>query len=324
MIKQSQHGLRCPSSCLCLVSCQFPCLQRSKHLPLTLRSVRLLPPVSQRGWTMEANRYLASEAGGVLNKRYASCNMASLVPAISDFRDERRELWIFLCYQKLFGFVFAKSPPPDTGTKCLGRGGRALQRRITLQGEPVAPGLPLADQKSSLKRTKYPFYITTMETSTSSHAGRLNNKVPIVTGSLSGISHAITRTYIHEGAKVVYADITPRTRYKIDHDITATALEILKQEGGKNRSITVKADESIGKDVQAFVKKTVNHFTCRSRHIWYFRVPLRRLRDAMPDVSSSPSPALFPILFLSHNHNHSFIHSFIQPSYPPISCMHLL
>ena len=94
----------------------------------------------------------------------------------------------------------------------------------------------------------------------SSPPGRLSNKVAIVTGSSSGIGRAIALAYIREGAKVVCADITPNARHGIDHETTATTLEVLHKEGGKDRSIAVEIDVSVGKDVQALIEKTVERF----------------------------------------------------------------
>ena len=99
-----------------------------------------------------------------------------------------------------------------------------------------------------------------MASSTSPILGRLSDKVAIVTGSSSGIGRAIAVAYLREGAKVVCADVTPSARHEIDEETTATTLEILQREGGKDRSIFIRADVSNAEDMQALVEHTVRHF----------------------------------------------------------------
>ena len=65
---------------------------------------------------------------------------------------------------------------------------------------------------------------------------------------------------MREGAKVVCADITPGVRHEVDHEATATTFDVLQQEGGEDRSISVEADMSGSKDVQALVEKAVQRF----------------------------------------------------------------
>ena len=89
---------------------------------------------------------------------------------------------------------------------------------------------------------------------------RLSDKVAVITGSSSGIGRAVARAYIREGAKAVCADITPTARREIDDETTATTLEVLQREGGKDRAIFVKADMGSGKDVEALVEQAVRHF----------------------------------------------------------------
>ena len=94
----------------------------------------------------------------------------------------------------------------------------------------------------------------------SSNVGRLKDKVAIVTGSSSGFGRAIARAYMREGAKVVCADLTPNARPEVSHETTATTLELLQQEGGKERSIAVKADASKASEVEAAVQQAVKQF----------------------------------------------------------------
>lgn len=63
-----------------------------------------------------------------------------------------------------------------------------------------------------------------------------------------------------KGAKVVCADITPTARPEINDETTTTTLEMLQREGGKDRSIFVKADMGSGKDVEALVEQAIRHF----------------------------------------------------------------
>jgi len=55
---------------------------------------------------------------------------------------------------------------------------------------------------------------------------RLNNKVAIVTGAASGFGAAIARSYAHEGAKVVIADLNEAGAQAVAAEIGAAALAI--------------------------------------------------------------------------------------------------
>lgn len=91
-------------------------------------------------------------------------------------------------------------------------------------------------------------------------AGRLADKVAIITGSSSGIGRAIALAYVREGAKVVCADITPDARREIHSETTATTLELLQKAGGLDRAIFVKTDVSSGKDMEKSVEEAVKSF----------------------------------------------------------------
>jgi len=93
-----------------------------------------------------------------------------------------------------------------------------------------------------------------MATSTHAPAGRLANKVAIVTGASAGLGRAIARAYIREGTKVGCADLKLKARPQIEAEAVATTLELLQKEGGKDRAIFCKTDVSEGEDVRADVR----------------------------------------------------------------------
>lgn len=78
--------------------------------------------------------------------------------------------------------------------------------------------------KSSFQIEKCLFFDDTMEGSTTSSAGRLNNKAAIVTSSSYGIGRPLHLFLFREGAKVDCADNILRTRL-------ATALKIFQKDG---------------------------------------------------------------------------------------------
>lgn len=79
---------------------------------------------------------------------------------------------------------------------------------------------------------------------------RLKDKVAIVTGSSKGIGEGIARVFHQEGAKVV---VTCRT--------TAAGERMAKELGAdEGKSIYVPADVTKSEDIQALIRKSVEHF----------------------------------------------------------------
>jgi len=76
---------------------------------------------------------------------------------------------------------------------------------------------------------------------------RLNNKVAIVTGAASGFGAAIARSYAHEGAKVVIADLNEAGAQAVAAEIGAAALAI-------------KCDVTRRADIDAAVAATLEKF----------------------------------------------------------------
>ncbi|KAF2109836.1 short-chain dehydrogenase/reductase-like protein [Lophiotrema nucula] len=89
-------------------------------------------------------------------------------------------------------------------------------------------------------------------------AGRLANKVAIITGSASGIGRATALAYAREGARIVCSDIReePRELRKESSDLTTMQeLESIKAD-----FIFQKADTTKSEDVEALVKKAVEKY----------------------------------------------------------------
>ena len=79
----------------------------------------------------------------------------------------------------------------------------------------------------------------------------LKDKVCIVTGSASGIGHAIAKRYLEDGAKVVIADLNLEAAEK-------TAAEF--NEAGRGKAMAVKMDVTDEEQVNAGVAATVERF----------------------------------------------------------------
>ncbi|MEZ5845908.1 MAG: 3-hydroxybutyrate dehydrogenase [Geminicoccaceae bacterium] len=79
----------------------------------------------------------------------------------------------------------------------------------------------------------------------------LKDKVCIVTGSASGIGHAIAKRYLEDGAKVVIADLNLEAAEK-------TAAEF--NEAGRGEAMAVKMDVTDEEQVNAGVAATVERF----------------------------------------------------------------
>ncbi|MCB2009129.1 MAG: SDR family NAD(P)-dependent oxidoreductase, partial [Geminicoccaceae bacterium] len=79
----------------------------------------------------------------------------------------------------------------------------------------------------------------------------LKDKVCIVTGSASGIGHAIAKRYLEDGAKVVIADLNLEAAEK-------TAAEFNK--AGRGEAMAVKMDVTDEEQVNAGVAATVERF----------------------------------------------------------------
>jgi NAD(P)-dependent dehydrogenase (short-subunit alcohol dehydrogenase family) len=81
-------------------------------------------------------------------------------------------------------------------------------------------------------------------------AGRINNKVALITGGGSGIGRATALAFAREGAKVVVADIVVEGGEETVRQIKAA--------GGE--AIFVKTDVAKGAEVVALIKKTVETY----------------------------------------------------------------
>jgi NAD(P)-dependent dehydrogenase (short-subunit alcohol dehydrogenase family) len=82
--------------------------------------------------------------------------------------------------------------------------------------------------------------------------GRLANKIAVVTGGSSGIGRAICAAYAAEGAKVVVADLTDKSRNPKEDTSTVDVVKSLGSE-----AIFVKVDVSNSQNVDDLIKATV-------------------------------------------------------------------
>jgi len=81
-------------------------------------------------------------------------------------------------------------------------------------------------------------------------AGRLEEKVAIVTGAGSGIGAGIAKLFAKEGAKVVLADWHPENAEKVASEIRAAA----------GQAVAVKCDVSDAKDAEALIAAALAQF----------------------------------------------------------------
>lgn len=87
-------------------------------------------------------------------------------------------------------------------------------------------------------------------------AGRLQDKIAIITGSSSGLGRAIALAYATEGAHVVLSDIREESRPEsASGEQGTTTLDAVTKMGGK--AIFVKCDTTKAEEVEALVKKAV-------------------------------------------------------------------
>lgn len=83
-------------------------------------------------------------------------------------------------------------------------------------------------------------------------AGRLQDKVAVLTGAASGIGEAVARRYLDEGARCVLVDVKPA-------DAIAPALAAAGS-GYAERVLTLSADVTRREDIERIVASTVERF----------------------------------------------------------------
>ncbi|PGH16858.1 hypothetical protein AJ79_01502 [Helicocarpus griseus UAMH5409] len=92
-------------------------------------------------------------------------------------------------------------------------------------------------------------------------AGRLQDKIAIVTGSSSGIGRSIALSYAAEGAYVVCSDIDPAPKGDTGKPTHEAINETYPAADGKAaRAVFVKADASASDNVENLVKECVKEF----------------------------------------------------------------
>lgn len=95
--------------------------------------------------------------------------------------------------------------------------------------------------------------------STTSGSSRLLNKVAIVTGSSTGLGRAVALAFAAEGARlVVCADLQPNSTSDFCAAEAGTPThEVICDKYGKGRSVFVKTDVTVGKEVEGLVREAV-------------------------------------------------------------------
>ncbi|KAF2820988.1 short-chain dehydrogenase/reductase-like protein [Ophiobolus disseminans] len=90
-------------------------------------------------------------------------------------------------------------------------------------------------------------------------AGRLTNKVAVITGSSSGIGRAIALAFASEGAKIVCSDIREdfRSEYRTD-ELSGTTVQEVKKVGVE--AIYQKCDTTQSSEVETLINKAVEAF----------------------------------------------------------------
>ncbi len=83
-------------------------------------------------------------------------------------------------------------------------------------------------------------------------AGRVDNKVVIVTGGAQGFGGGIAETLMADGANVVIADLNAEKGSEMAAQLNRT--------GGKNKALFVKTDVSSAASVENLIAETVKHF----------------------------------------------------------------